>query len=487
MSTSSHAPILEYDRAAYSRVPAVAYLGHLVLPALLLADVVRAWLLQLIPFHLRSLDTAVAAVAALWLFAGLGLWLRYRRRAGFSRKIIAPLLSIYTAYASLILLEILLRLFTAAPTIPGDLFSWAVTPPGKHTFTVNPADYPGVSGMKTVTINALGIRGPMPPKRSAAYRILAVGASTTECSLLDDSEEWAHLLMERLNAAEKRRPVWVGNAGIDGMTTIQHLILLQWLPGAVDSDMVILLVGGTDLTTSLTYEGKPTEAILERAFGFQKNLPPGTRWRSRNPIYSRLRITLMIRDALRNLKGRLAWKPGASPERSDTAPQMMNSIATKERRASAPVVPLPDLTTALAEYRSRINALADRCAELGERCLFVTHPALWRADLSPADQRLLWFGWVGPWEHPKGYVSPGDLARALDAYNRTLLDVCSQRGLECYDLAREIPKDTSAFFDDVHFNEGGARLVAQSLARYLLSRPPFRINGPQASAHGHRP
>lgn len=464
-----------------SGVLAFAYFFHLVVPALLLADVARAWLRNLIPFHLWSLDTAIAGLSMLWLVAALGLWLPNRRRPGFLRCTIAPLISIYTAYAMLILLEVALHFIGTPPTIQAELFSWVALPPGKHVFTVGPNEYPGVHGTKTVTINSLGLRGPMPPKREAGYRILAIGASTTACTILDDSEEWPHLLMENLNARPGGHPVWVGNAGIDGMTTIQHLILMDWLPGVVDANMAILLVGGTDLTTSLSYEGGPTDAVLERAFGFQKGLPPGPKWRSRNPLYTRLRLTLLIRDAVRNLKGRFSRNSSgvlAESKKADSTapgtPRMINSIATKERRAAAPTVPLPDLNIALNEYRNRIVALADRCRDLEMRCLFVTHPALWRSDLRPADERLLWFGWVGRWEHPKGYVSAADLSRAMDAYNRTLLDVCRQDGLECYDLAQDLPKDTSVFFDDVHFNEGGAEMVAQNLARYLLSKPPLR-------------
>ena len=58
-------------------------------------------------------------------------------------------------------------------------------------------------------------------------------------------------------------------------------------------------------------------------------------------------------------------------------------------------------------------------------------------------------------------------------YNRTLLDVCRQNGLECLDIAPEIPKNTSAFFDDMHFNEAGSRLVAQLVTRHIVSTPPF--------------
>jgi lysophospholipase L1-like esterase len=78
------------------------------------------------------------------------------------------------------------------------------------------------------------------------------------------------------------------------------------------------------------------------------------------------------------------------------------------------------------------------------------------------------------------------MAKAMEMYNRTLLDFCRQSGLECYDLASHIPKDTSAFFDEVHFNEAGARLVAQNLKQYLLSRPPFHAQDKQTEGAPNR-
>ena len=61
----------------------------------------------------------------------------------------------------------------------------------------------------------------------------------------------------------------------------------------------------------------------------------------------------------------------------------------------------------------------------------------------------------------------------MDLFNHTLLDVCRQSGLECFDIASHIPKDTPAFWDSEHFNEAGARLMGQTLQQYLLSKPPF--------------
>jgi hypothetical protein len=61
----------------------------------------------------------------------------------------------------------------------------------------------------------------------------------------------------------------------------------------------------------------------------------------------------------------------------------------------------------------------------------------------------------------------------MDLYNGALLNLCRQYKLECYDLASFVPKDTSVFYDDAHFNESGARIIAQLISNYLLSTPPF--------------
>jgi hypothetical protein len=120
-----------------------------------------------------------------------------------------------------------------------------------------------------------------------------------------------------------------------------------------------------------------------------------------------------------------------------------------------------------------VQSLARQCRTLKVRCLFLTQPSHWRSDLTPVEEQSLWQGLVGPWNDHGGYVAAGDLEKAMNAYNRTLLDLCQQDGLECFDLASVIPKNSSVFFDDIHYTEAGADLVADRLLDYLLSRPPF--------------
>ena len=114
--------------------------------------------------------------------------------------------------------------------------------------------------------------------------------------------------------------------------------------------------------------------------------------------------------------------------------------------------------------------------------MFVTQPTIWRSGLQPEVEKLLLFGWVGPKTQPKGYVSASELKRGMDSYNQVMLDLCKEHHLECYDLAAVLPKEPSVYYDDAHFTENGARLVASALSRYLLSRPPFNATSRPADS-----
>jgi lysophospholipase L1-like esterase len=435
---------------------------HLAVPVFLLADVLTSALLHHTSFR-SKIDDAAGAIAAIWLFAGVGLFLRSRNRAAFLRRASTSLISIYTIYVALAGAEGGIRLLGFTQPIPFTHTPWT------RALTIqDPKETPGVSGPKLYTINALGLRGPMPLKDPGAYRIVTIGGSTTICTELGDSEEWAHLVMEKLNADQKVRPVWVGNAGVNGANSINHLVLMQWLPGVIHLDMVVFLFGVNDLSATLAFEGGPNQAELEKEAGFEE-LPPGTHWRTRRlyPLFQRLRLFMLTQNVAEKLKLRIR------PPRD----LHLDFKTRRERRWNAPVSPLPDLTIGLNEYAHRIRTLASRCRDLHIRCLFMTQPTIWRDDLTDAEKHLLWIGWYGRFFDIKGYVSAPDMGRAMNMFNQRMLDVCRQDDLECFDLAAYIPKNTTAFLDEMHFNVNGAQIVARALTQYLLARAPFNGQG----------
>lgn len=102
-----------------------------------------------------------------------------------------------------------------------------------------------MSGPGGLTIDSEGIRGAPLPERQKAYRILCVGGSTTECLYLDDRETWPALLQDRLTAVG--RAVWVGNVGISGYATTEHLAFLERFEPLADMDCVVVMAGFNDL------------------------------------------------------------------------------------------------------------------------------------------------------------------------------------------------------------------------------------------------
>src|SRR5205807_2797878 len=137
----------------------------------------------------------------------------------------------------------LARAISGAPPQPPALY----TPGSRLVLEPDATILPGVHGPATFTVNEFGLRGRSWPHVDNVYKIMAIGGSTTECLYLDDSAEWPHLLMEEMNARQKKHVVWVANAGVSGHTSVHSLALLQSLPILSNVDMLIFLIGANDL------------------------------------------------------------------------------------------------------------------------------------------------------------------------------------------------------------------------------------------------
>lgn len=457
----------------------IAYLVHLSVPLFFLLDVTLAWRF---PSNVNSFSAPtqwwvdfgttgqlVFVASAAWLTLGL-LFLGAVQglRLISWRRLQEPMVSIYVAILTLLLVELGLNVIP-----PGDQ-NPALWPLGQEALLrPDPKLMPGVQGSARFTGNDVGLRGPKFPTDSGnVYKIVTIGGSTTESLYLDDSEEWPHLLMEELNGRGSGIVTWVANGGQSGRNTVDHLELIRALPVLSDVELLIFMVGINDLNPTLSFAGGPTQGAIEaKAAQFRDQvLNGGRRLRPSRPYFKRTELfELAKRSSARLLE---KFSPSAGLGWLGVGPG--SYIAEKrQQRAAAATVPLPDLEIGLEEYRGRIRAIAAECRLRGLRCLFLTQPTMWRENLNPEESSLLWFGWVRRESQKPGYLSVADLATAMGAFNQELLSVCTQDGLECFDLASKVPKDTSAFYDDAHFNESGVRIVADQLAGYLSSRPPF--------------
>ncbi|MFC1823874.1 SGNH/GDSL hydrolase family protein [Thermodesulfobacteriota bacterium] len=301
---------------------------------------------------------------------------------------------------------------------------------------------------------------------------MALGGSTTECLYLDQSETWTSLLQETLNGATQNQSVWVGNAGMSGRTTRHHLMAFQYMPfGEFKIDAVILLIGFNDFTQRLARGNQYDRNFLESSKAKKKLMTEtftGSNLRDPDePFYKNIAIVQQFKKVRKLIR---------SEKIQDEAG--MNYIAWRGYRRNAVEIidELPLLSSALAEYAKNINDIINLAQMHSVRLIFMTQPTLWRANLDERLNALLWFGWLGEFHRNNGnaYYSATALQEGMHLYNETLLQVCKKRNMECLDLAPMLEKDTSVFYDDVHFNENGAKKVAWILSDFILRRTPFK-------------
>lgn len=451
-----------------------AYLLHLLAPLYLILDVLLGhWFgsyVGLTPTaslwaSIGPVGQGVLFIGVLWLIVGLAVLFFGLTRPGFKWNLLqGPLTGVYGLLVALAMVEVLLHLAAGGAAQP------ALWPKGRDALLKpDPASMPGVSGVARFTGNDVGLRGTTFPVEDDVYKIITVGGSTTEDLYLDDLETWSNLLMDGLNEAQDGATVWVGNAGQSGRNTVDHLALLQSLPVFSQVDLLVFLVGINDFGAVVSFGGSSTQESLEaNAAEFkQQILNGGGRVRPTRPYYKRSQLYDLVRSAAlpqvadlvpAGVLGRVGAGPGSFLE------------DVRSQRASGNVAPLPNMTVGMEEYSSRISLLAAECRTLGVRCFFMTQPSMYREEMTPTEEALLWAGWVQQEDGTLGYVPYSELSGAIRGFNDSLISVCRQEGLDCFDLDRKIPKDTNAFFDDVHFNENGARLVAGAVSQELIER-----------------
>jgi hypothetical protein len=124
---------------------------------------------------------------------------------------------------------------------------------------------------------------------------------------------------------------------------------------------------------------------------------------------------------------------------------------------------LPALDWALEGYQHRLAEIAGVCRRKGVRVVFCSQPVLWSSPADPTVEHLLWAGWS---EHPGEYYETAALREGVDRFNQALADFCLRHGAERVDLS-DLSGRKELFVDDCHFNELGAREVADRLAAYL--------------------
>ena len=353
--------------------------------------------------------------------------------------------------------------------LPEGYYVWP--PHFRETFSLGLDVLKGASNESSLTINAQGVRGdPLP--EDDRYRLLAIGGSTTICTYLDDGDAWPHLVQRRLEGELGEGSVWVGNVGRPGHSTAHHRLQLEKLLAQYPQiDAVLMLVGINDMLSRISFLRDPvalpppgSNQQLRGTF----SVFPG--WDADSPWYRRTRIAQLLAMRSWRLPGQRAQGPLV-----DARGEFVVRARDYRRQARSFLEELPGLPDGLAGYEQGLNEIVDTAQAAGVRLIFLTQPTLWRKGLSAEEEASLWMG--GP---RFDRLAPGvefysvrALADGMARYNQTLLHVCRERGVECIDVASQLPRDGVVFWDDAHFTVEGSHRLAQLVSDYLRAQAPL--------------
>lgn len=405
-----------------------------IVPAVLLVDIV--WVRMAGWRSTNSTADVLVGLCAVALLALAVAAARPRGRAWLGRM--APR---FMALGISLGLSWIAAEWVAGRVFGGQLLFHRHTPGTEAVFRPNPEDFPGVTGDANYTANSQGIRGPEFADDDA-YRVLCVGGSTTACLFLDDSETWPHLVGERCAPLCDDR-LWVGDVGVSGYGSWHHVRLLEQTELLEQVDCVVFLVGINDYMRAL--QGRQIETPFDTA-----------------PLFERSNLYAVAHNWY-------AARKQAKQHEREFADGRSYVRRRALRREAELLTESPDLERGLAEYRTNLETIVDRCRELDLRVIVMTQPVLWRAELTASERELLWLGM--PDEQHK--LAPDVLADGMTRFNDVLRDVAQSRGIECVDLDG-LNGRAELFYDDCHFTEAGAQAVADALAARFEAAPPRR-------------
>ncbi len=338
------------------------------------------------------------------------------------------------------LLEVALRIYNP---IPARVRGSDIVLPARHVYRFDNGETARKIDRLTVhTKNVLGFRGPDPPRDFAdRLTVLTIGGSTTEGLFLTDGKTWTDELTRQL---EPQFPgVWVNNAGIDGHTTYGHLVLLRSFVVNLHPKVAIFLIGANDV--GLEAPNTFDDGIVLSQTGV------------RRAVNSLARYSETVSLGLNLARAAVARNRGLGHSELDV------------RRATHLVLNPEAMNRTEADYEKYLPGFAERLRQIGALTrangiepVFVTQPALFGDVVDPATA-------VNLAEVQVNGRGNGHLEwRLLERVNTQTRRVANESGILLIDLAAELPKDSTYFYDFLHFTNEGSTRVGQIVASHLI-------------------
>lgn len=351
---------------------------------------------------------------------------------GISFKVMkTALYGLYLFLIVFILLEVLLRIY--------DPFRFRIKA-NRIILPVNQKEIirnninPKLDTVITVTRNSLGFRGPDTPHQFSKHlSIIAVGGSTTECHFLNDQKTWPFLLGKYLRHDLEK--TWINNAGLDGHSTFGHQVLLDDYVKKIKPKVVVFLTGVNDIEN----EGPSYFDNLTT-----KNAYPDF-------IHFLYNNSEVINAGVNIARGARAKKFNNTTQEMKI-PGSMGDLLISQREIDERLARQENF---LEGYEARIAALMDTCKQNSIIPVFITQPCLYGKGIDSVTGVNLATAKVE--EGMNGEL----LSALLGLYNDKIIEICETKAIPFIDLAAMMPKNSLYYYDQTHFNNEGAEMVAR--------------------------
>ena len=344
--------------------------------------------------------------------------------------------------------EIICQIFFPEFTMLGLRLVYAWPPEYQATFEIEGGMLPGISGTKFANANSKGFRG-REIQQNDAKRIAVIGGSAAECLYLDQDETWPQIIENKLSKIYGQ--VWVGNLGRSGFDSRHHINQIKYLLSDRDSlDLIIVMVGINDLYSVLKHRGKYIDSVPRI-----------------EPFYKKTALwSLLLKMNNWVVAGR------TSPREIENFTKARNVLKWRIFRVDDRVRfnALPRIDSALLDYRNHIDQIILAAKKKARNLLLLTQPAIY--DSSGKFENLICFGGIGDYLEgsSRGYFDQKTLRIGLNKFNGITIESAKKFGVQYLDIAGELSRDTTVFYDDCHFNERGAAIVAELISAEILKR-----------------
>jgi len=297
--------------------------------------------------------------------------------------------------------------------------------------------------------NSIGFRGEEPPKNFKSYlTTITVGGSTTKCGYLSEGRTWPDVLGMKLKNVF--RNTWINNAGLDGHSTLGHLILMEDYIVKLTPKNILFLVGINDEGNDAYQWGFEDDKLLKKNGFYLKSLKSFGR-----TLANKSEVFAVGLNLFRYIKATMVGV------RHDEEVNLSNKNLTLDLPEEEIALALEKHKKYLTSYEMRLNKLIQISRGKGIEPIFLTQPTLYGYgvdDVTKTDLERIY----------KRESENGKLAwKRLELYNDVVRQFAIRENVLVIDLAKEMPKSSKYYYDFSHYTNEGAEKVAEIVFEHL--------------------